>query len=188
MSSTGKLEAGQKVKVVTERPPWVLVRVGSIEGFLPGWYLTRNASDILPDTDPYLMVVKEKTPVYLYPGRDTPISDLTAGTVVKVEKEFNTWRYVRIAVYDIPKVQRGWVSWEYLATRDEAVSLEGKLPVGTDIFYGPNAEKTAGLPEKVYPNDQNIYIDQEIGDMAYVSGPGGWNAWVYKKDIIYDPF
>ncbi len=24
--------------------------------------------------------------------------------------------------------------------------------------------------------------------MAYVSGTGGWNAWVYKNDIVYDPF
>lgn len=87
-------------------------------------------------------------PVYLYPGQDDPISELTAGKVVKVEKESNTWRYVRIDVYDIPKVQRGWVPREHLATKDEAVTLKGKLPVGTKIYYGPNAEKYAGFPEE----------------------------------------
>lgn len=81
---------------------------------------------------------------------DTPISDLTAGKVVKVEREFNNWRYVQIVIYDVPQVQRGWVSREYLATREEAVPLEGKLPVGTKIYYGPNAEKYAGFPEEVY--------------------------------------
>lgn len=186
--SPGKLEAGRKVRVVTERPPWVLVQAGTTEGWLPGWCLTRDANDLLPDIASYLMVVKEKAPVYLYPGQDTPISDLTAGKVVKVEKDFNNWRYVRIVIYDALQVQRGWVSREYLATREEAVPMEGKLPVGTKIYYGPNAEKIAGFPEEVYPNDQRVYIDEKIGDMAYVSGPGGWNAWVYKKDIVYDPF
>lgn len=188
MSSPGKLEAGQKVEAATERPPWVLVRAGSIEGYLPGWYLTKNSSDILPGTDPYLMVVKEKTQVYLYPGQDTPISDLAAGKVVKVESEYNNWRYVHIAVYDIPKVQRGWVSGEFLATREEAVPLEGKLSVGTKIYYGLNAEKYAGFPEEVGPIDERVQIIKETGDMAYVQGPAGWNAWVYKKDIVYDPF
>jgi hypothetical protein len=106
LSSLEKLEAGRKVRVVTERPPWVLVQAGSVKGFLPKWYLTRYTADILPDIDPYLMVIKEKAPVYLDPGQDTLISNLTAGAVVKVEKEFNNWRYVHIAVYDIPKVQR----------------------------------------------------------------------------------
>lgn len=188
LSSPGKLEAGRKVRVVTERTPWVLVQAGSVEGFLPKWYLTGYTADILPDIDPYSMVIKEKAPVYLYPGQDTPISDLAAGKVVKVEKEFNNWRYVHIAVYDIPRVQRGWVSGEFLAASEEAVPLEGRLPVGTKIYDGPNAEIIPGLPTEVHPVDQRVYIIEEKGYMAYVQGPGGWTAWVYKKDIVFDPF
>ncbi|TEB07710.1 Bacterial SH3 domain protein [Pelotomaculum schinkii] len=188
LSSPGKLEAGRKVRSLAERSPWVLVQAGTTEGWLPAWYLTRDTNDLLQDIAPYLMVVKENAPVYLYPGQDAPISDLAAGKVVKVEKELYNWRYVHIAVYDVPRVQRGWVSREYLATREEAVPMEGRLPAGTKIYYGPNAEQIAGLPEEVDPADQRVYIDKEIGEMAYVSGPGGWNAWIYKKDIVYDPF
>ncbi|NLI11263.1 hypothetical protein [Pelotomaculum propionicicum] len=100
----------------------------------------------------------------------------------------HNWRYVRIAVYDVPKVQRGWVSREYLAATEEAVPLEGKLPVGTRIYYGPNAEIVPGFPTEVDLHYQKVHIVEEKGEMAYVSGPGGWNAWVYKKDIVFDPF
>ena len=75
-----------------------------------------------------------------------------------------------------------------MATREEVDPLEGKLPVGTKIYYGPNAEKCAGFPEEIDPIEERIHVIKEIEDMAYVQGPGGWNAWVYKKDIIYDPF
>jgi hypothetical protein len=44
------------------------------------------------------------------------------------------------------------------------------------------------LPEEVGPVNERVQIIKETGDMVYVQGPGGWNAWVYKKDIIYDPF
>jgi len=73
-------------------------------------------------------------------------------------------------------------------TSYEAVCLQGKLLVGTKIYYGPNAERYAGFPEEVDPIDVRVKIIREVGDMAYVQGAGGWNAWVYKKDIIYDPF
>ena len=188
LSPPGRLEAGQEVEVVDEHLTWVLVRSGPFEGWLPEWYLSRDAADLLTNIAPYLMVLKEKAPVYLYPGQETAIADLAAGKVVEVESEYNNWRYVHIAVYDMPKVQRGWVLVESLATREEVDPLEGKLPVGTKIYYGPNAEKCAGFPEEIDPIEERIHVIKEIEDMAYVQGPGGWNAWVYKKDIIYDPF
>ncbi len=93
LSPPGRLEAGQEVEVVAEHLPWVLVRSGSLEGWLPEWFLSRDDADLLTNIAPYLMVIKEKAPVYLYPGQETAISDLAAGKVVKVESEYNNCEY-----------------------------------------------------------------------------------------------
>lgn len=196
MSSPGKLEAGQKILVKVKYPPWVLLQSGSIKGWLPEWYLTRNPRDVLPKMTPYLMVVKEETPLYLYP--DYPVyrynsndeaETVETGVVVKVENEFNNWRYVRHTAYTIPRVQRGWVKCESLATRQEVAPLEGKIISGTSIYLGDGNEgNITSLPIEIVNSGISVKIEREKGEMVYVIGAGGWGAWVNKNDIIYDPF
>lgn len=190
LRDSGRLEAGGKVVIKEKSPPWVLVQSGQLEGWLPRWYLAEDSGDLLPWIEPYTMVVKKKAPGYLYPGKDAPrIPDLDAGKVVRVEYEYGDWRYVQIAVFNIPAVQRGWVPAEYLGTRDEAAPLEGIIPPGTRVYNeGPFNDHFLSLQEEPVTYDMRVYVSSEKGDMVYVQAAGGWGGWVYKKDIIFDPF
>lgn len=196
MSPLDKLEAGQKIRVKEKHFPWVLVQAGSFEGWLPEWYLTKNAKDLLPEIVPYLMVVKEETPLYLYPDYhihryypSNELENLEAGVLVKVENEFNNWSYVQFIVHGVPRVQRGCVKSESLATSQEATPLQGKILAGTRIFLGDSTEENiTSLPMEICDHNVSINIYLEKGDMFYVFAAGGWSFWVNKKDIIFDPF
>lgn len=196
MSLQGKLETGEKIFLKEKRLPWLLVQTESIEGWLPEWYVIRNTKDALPDIAPYLMFVKEKTPLYLYPDypvyRYQPNDELEtikAGVVVKVENEFNNWRYIRFIVHTIPAVQRGWVKSESLTTSQEVTPIQGKILVGTKVYIGDAfKENITNLPTKLCDLNMSVNIEREKGDMAYVISAAGWSAWVNKKDIIFDPF
>lgn len=190
LQDAGRLEAGGKVVVKEKSPPWVLVQAGPVGGWLPRWYLTEDSGDLLPPIEPYTMVVKKKAPGYLYPGREAPqILGLDAGKVVRVEYEYGDWRYVQIAVFSIPAVHRGWVPAAYLGTRDEAAPLEGIIPPGTRVYYGDSiSDNILSLPGETTTHSLIVYISREKDDMVYMQAAGGWSAWVYKKDIIFDPF
>ncbi|MHB8918890.1 MAG: stalk domain-containing protein [Desulfocucumaceae bacterium] len=190
LQDAGRLEAGGKVVVKEKSPPWVLVQAGPVEGWLPRWYLAEDSGDLLPPIEPYTMVVKKQASGYLYPDKEAPrILGLDAGKVVRVEYEYGDWRYVRIAVFSIPAVHRGWIPAEYLGTRDEAAPLEGIIPPGTRVYNeGPFNDHVLSLQEEPVTYDMRVYVSSEKGDMVYVQAVGGWGGWVYKKDIIFDPF
>ncbi|MHB1043435.1 MAG: SH3 domain-containing protein [Eubacteriales bacterium] len=177
-----KLNAGQRVKIKEEHSQWVLVKAGSIEGWLPKWYLTRNPDDIQRDISPNLMVVKEQVSVCLYPDASAAVSSLHAGSVVKVEQVYNNWSYVLYQIYDIPKVMRGWVQSGFLGTREEATPMEGIILSGAKVYYGEPGQ----LREEILTLDEAVHIVKEEGPMVYVQGAGGWVAWVYKEDIVFD--
>lgn len=187
--SPGSLQAGQRVTVRGKRLPWALVRSGSIEGWIPLWYLTGEGHN-LPEITPYPMVVKKRAPVHLYPDKDAPLTrDLDAGKVVKVEYEYGPWRYVHIVVYDIPAVLRGWVPGEYLAAAGEVAPTEGRIPKGTRVYYGdPDAADTSGMSGEITPCQMIVGVLHEKGEMLYVNAAGGWSAWVRKQDVVFNPF
>jgi hypothetical protein len=189
LSSPGSLQAGQRVTVGEKRPPWALVEAGTTGGWIPLWYLA-GEDHSLPEITSYPLVVKKRAPVHLYPEKGAPvIRDLDAGKVVKVEYEYGPWRYVHIAVYGIPAVQRGWVQGEYLAAAGEAAPGEGSIPAGTRVYYGdPEAADTAGMPGDVTTHRMTVRVLKEKGEMLYVIAAGGWSAWVNKRDMIFNPF
>lgn len=196
MSLVDKMEAGQKIRIKEKRLPWVLVQDGSAKGWLPEWYLVKKPAEVLPEIDPYLMIVKEEAPLYLYPNYpiyryypDNELEILKAGVVVKVENEFNDWRYARFIAHTIPHVQRGWVKSDNLATSNEATPLQGRIVIGTRIYLGSgNEENITNLPTEICDLNQSVNIGHEKGDMVYVFTPGGSSFWVNKKDIIFDLF
>ncbi len=127
---TVSLAAGGPIMYINDRPVNMdavpLLREGRV--YLPAGFIA-EALGYRVDWD-------------LYPEKEAPrIRDLDAGKVVRVDQEYGGWRYVRIVVYDIPAVQRGWVRGEYLAAPGQAAPQEGKIPAGTMVYPGdPNAE------------------------------------------------
>jgi len=196
MSLVDKLEAGKKIRVKKKRLPWVLVQDGAGEGWLPEWYLVKKPTDVLAEIPAYLMVVKEETPLYLYPDcpiyryyPDNELETLEPGVVVKVENEFDDWRYVRFVTHTIPHVTRCWIKSNSLAKSNEVTPRQGRIVVGTRIYLGDgNEENITNLPAEICDLNENVNIRHEKGDMVYVFVAGGRSFWVNKKDIILDPF
>ena len=196
ISLVDKLETGQEIRIKEKRLPWVLVQNGTAEGWLPEWYLVRKPTEVLPEISAYLMVVQEETLLYLYPDYpiyryypDNELETLKAGVVVKVENEFDDWRYVRFVTHTIPHVTRGWIKSNSLAKSNEVTTRQGRIVVGTRIYLGDgNEENITNLPAEICDLNENVNIGHEKGDMVYVFVAGGRSFWVNKKDIILDPF
>ncbi len=185
------LQARARVRVKSRRPPWVLVGLGEVEGWLPEWYLTWELTDdVVEDFEPYCMVVKEETDVKLFPDESADtILDLQAGKVVRVCAEFQNWRYVRIAVYDIPNILRGWVNQDSLVDLAEGHPMEGKILPGTTVFFGdPRSQGFDTMVRERISQVMIVYLGEEIGDMVHVSAAGGWDAWVSRSNIVFEPF
>ena len=185
------LQAGTKIKEESKRSPWVFVRSGDIEGWLPEWYLTSEPSrEVVEGFEPYCMVVREETDVKLFPEKtaDT-ILKLQPGKVVRVCAKFQQWLYVQIAAFDIPNVLRGWVNQSFLVSLEEGHPGEGKILPGTVVFFGdPHSEGFDKMASERISQAMIVYLGEEIGNIVHVSGAGGWDGWVYRTDIIFDPF
>lgn len=189
LASPGAVESGQRVTVLERHGPWARVKADAAEGWIPLWYLVEQAGETLPQAAESRLVVKGLCQVHLYPDVAAPaIRGLERGKVVTVRAELGEWRYVDITVFDIPSVQRGWVRAASLAEPGEVQPMEGRLPAGTIVY--PVGQKDAtdprDLPSEVLQYGMAIRIQDERGDMVRVSAAGGWEAWVAKRDVVFD--
>ncbi|MEO3946897.1 hypothetical protein [Gorillibacterium sp. CAU 1737] len=175
---------------VTEQvEEYVKIEADGMSGWLPAWYLTEAARQVMGISPERLMLVpKAGRPLFLYPESSAPSEELPleGGRVVKVVAEYRDWAMVEFRLYDAGEYGNRWMNKADLADYSASAAREGTLRYNGK-FYDPQ-----GQPLKE-GTSSSLMIQEEVslagkGDFYRVSGPGGFSALIKRADFVPDPF
>jgi|GEM_PF-2435856 len=167
---------------------YVKIYSDKISGWLPAWYLSKEALNI-EENVPELMLVKEFTYLYLIPEKTdlkyTDTYSLQEGQAVTVKRKYHNWYNVEFVLNDAATTGDRWVKDEFLMEYDPAKSREGVVQKGAKIY-----DDQFKIREGENFDEHVVTIQGEAEDpilkksFYYVTGAGGFTGYIEKKDFI----
>lgn len=185
-SSVSSTEKNEEYTVEETKGDFVRIKSGDKTGWIPAWYLSDNAKDIV-DRKPYLMIIKDTTPLWLYPNEQEPdmYCFLSEGRVVQVAGTYKDWCRVNFMTLEASNWGDRWVKKADTIPYDPKYSKEGIVKEGA-TFYDEKFEVKDGYTSYVQINSGELINNGVI--YYQFTGVGGFDGYIKKDDFIPNPF
>ena len=171
---------------------YVKIKSNGKEGWIPGWYLTEEASKV-KKSESVFKLIKNSTSLSIYPNEINPednkdpnlILTLEEGCVVKVIGEYNDWYNVKFIQYVAGIWGDRWIKKETSTDYDYRLSKEGLTKSGTTIY-----DMGLNQTEESYHGVARVKSEKinDKGTFYLIRGIAGVNGYIKKEDFNPNPF
>ncbi len=178
--SPGSVSRGA-VDVLDKQGEWVQVRQGSVQGWIPQWYLDYGDLPVKPIKSPW-KVATGPTRGLLYPY-GPELTWVGQGRLVKPFMKAGDWVEVEVLVFDLPAVSRVWIPKEILANPTEFKPTQGFIKPGSEAWLEFDQ---IGKTQPDIAGPWPVGLGEERDGYVLVSAPAGWGGWTKKENITFE--
>ncbi|WP_148449951.1 SH3 domain-containing protein [Gorillibacterium timonense] len=174
--------------VIELKGPYARIEADGKSGWLPTWYLTKEAEKIRNGKPKLMLVPAAGPPLYLYPesSASTDPLPLEGGRVVQVTAEFGDWMQVEFCLFEAADYGDRWMKKADLSPYRAEDVKEGLLRAGGSM-YDDKGNATQEQPAYPLMISEALSIEGK-GDFYRVYGPAGFTGLIRQADFFPNPF
>lgn len=177
----GEVPGGAAVRVLEKGPDWVRIKHGTVEGWLPAWYLADDGPAVTVAAADF-RALGGAAEGLLYPDGPKAVT-LERGDLVRPVLQWADWVMVERLYFDLPAVRWAWVPAAALA--GEAQPREGFLREGSTVYFADKYEDINRAGPEIQDFMMQVRLGERRGDYVRLDAPAGWRAWTAAENIYF---